>query len=160
MSKSCCFTGHRILSGGETTTLETTLPDTVRCLVQAGYHHFYTGGALGFDTLAALAVLAVRQTQPIFLHLVLPCMGQERNWRSAQIETYEKIVRDANTVTYLSEHYQNGIMFVRNRTLVTGRDLCLCYLRQMRGGTGYTVRYAQKQGIPLKNLCPTGPVFS
>lgn len=46
----------------------------VTLLVSKGFKYFGTGGALGFDTIAAQAVLSVKETHPeVKLILVLPC---------------------------------------------------------------------------------------
>ena len=46
----------------------------------------------------------------------------------------------------LHEHYEEGCMFERNRRMVDECDLVFAYLYAKRGGTYYTVRYAEKKG--------------
>ena len=44
-------------------------------------------------------------------------------------------------------------MHVRNRALVDASNVCIAYMTDAsRGGTAYTVRYAEKKGIPVYNL--------
>ena len=53
----CCFTGHRKLSKAVLNALPEILDRRVNGLYSEGIHTFYAGGALGFDTLAAEAVI-------------------------------------------------------------------------------------------------------
>ena len=60
--------------------------------IEQGYRYFGTGGALGFDTLAAQTVLELKNKYPeIKLILVLPCENQTQGWERADIEEYERI---------------------------------------------------------------------
>ena len=73
--KTCCFTGHRRLPSEEIPVLRKRLEEEIRRLYREGFHYFAAGGALGFDTLAALAVLSLRKELPgLRLILVLPCL--------------------------------------------------------------------------------------
>lgn len=57
--KTVCFTGHRIIPSEKRASLFAHLTDVITSLLEAGYRYFGAGGALGFDTLAAQAVLVV-----------------------------------------------------------------------------------------------------
>ena len=68
-----CFTGHRKIPPEQADALARQLRSTLIRLVEEGYIYFGAGGALGFDTLAAQTVLALRAEYPqIKLILVLP----------------------------------------------------------------------------------------
>ncbi|HBE13568.1 MAG TPA: hypothetical protein DCY74_05300, partial [Clostridiales bacterium] len=93
---TCCFSGHRqlptVLRG-----LKINLLDTIEGLYKQGYRHFICGGALGFDTLAARAVLYLRtKKQGICLHLVLPCRNQCDGWSKKDTELYKEILLSAH----------------------------------------------------------------
>ncbi len=152
------FTGHRLISYEEIERLQEILPSEIRNLAQEGFTDFYAGGAIGFDTLASLAVLRVRDGgEKVRLHLILPCKDQERAWRPQQQELYHLIMESADSVVYVAEEYSPGAMQTRNRELIEAGDFCLCYLRGSQtdiGGTAYTVKQARKRGIQVKNLCP------
>ena len=152
----CCFTGHRLLSAIEKEKLRVLLREEIERLMEKGFTTFLSGGALGFDTLAAQEVLRLRAERPgqIALVLVLPCLGQESRWAERDAAVYHDLIRSADEVIYTGDVYGPGCMFVRNRYLVDRSSLCLCCLRESaaRGGTAYTVKYAQKQGIPVVNL--------
>ena len=87
---------------------------------------FAAGGALGFDTLAALAVLQMKVLfAELELTLVLPCKTQDRYWRQAEKELYREILSQADHVTYVSEQYTRGCIQKRNRLLVEGSSVCV-----------------------------------
>lgn len=117
------------------------------------YLYFGAGGALGFDTIAAKAVLTLQQSCPqIKLILVLPCKTQTRGWEKEDIAIYEDIKNRCNKVVYTSEDYARGCMLKRNRHLVDNSSACVCYLTESKGGTAYTVDYARRSGIKIVNL--------
>ncbi len=151
--KTCCFTGHRQLPLYELDVLEARLERTVRRLIGEGYVYFGAGGALGFDTLAAQTVLRLREEYPhIRLILVLPFEGQADAWKAEDRRRYDEIKRQADKVVYMEQQYTEDCMKRRNRHLVDHSAVCVCYLVQYGGGTGYTVQYAEKQGIEVIRL--------
>ena len=152
-SRTACFTGHRELPAERISEISKRLEDTLVTLIEQGYCYFGAGGALGFDTLAAQAVLRLRERYPqIRLILVLPCLNQTRGWPQADIDTYEEIKRCADKVTYTSEHYFRGCMQKRNRHLVDNSSVCICYLMKSSGGAAYTVDYARRMGLRIINI--------
>ena len=58
--QTCCFSGHRHLPKQETLHIHNLLVKHILKLIHIGVNTFICGGALGFDTLAALAVLKIR----------------------------------------------------------------------------------------------------
>ena len=153
-SKSCCFTGHRVLK--ITNELVDRLNKTLIGLIDNGVTDFYAGGAIGWDVICEQEVLHLRERFPqIKLHLVLPCSSDEQTakWNDAQKEEYYKILNAANDVEYTSDQYYDGCMKVRNARLVELADFCVCYYNNsIRSGTGQTVRMAKKRGIEVVNL--------
>lgn len=151
--QTCCFTGHRQLPPFERDVLEARLERTLRRLIDDGFTYFGAGGAKGFDTLAAQTVLRLREDFPhIRLILVLPCENQADGWTAAEKAVYEDIKRQADKVVYVSRVYTDDCMKRRNRHLVDNSAVCVSYLTQYGGGTGYTVQYAQKQGVEVINI--------
>ena len=108
---------------------------------------------MGFDTLAAQIILRLREHYPqIRLILVLPCHGQTRGWPQDSIDIYEDIKHRADKVTYTAENFFRGCMQKRNRHLVDGSSVCICYLTKFTGGTAYTVNYARRMGLRVINI--------
>lgn len=152
-NSTCCFTGHRAIPAGMTDYLFKRVKDGINYLYAQGVGAFLTGGALGFDTLAAKAVIECRNVhEDIRLILVIPCRDQTRAWKQADIESYDRIKGLTDEVICLSEHYYNGCMHYRNRYLVDNSSACICYLNRTSGGTAYTVRYAKYKGLSVFNL--------
>ena len=157
----CCFTGHRPNAlpalGKENTeemqSLIFLLDRAVNDALESGVTEFYVGGAQGFDTLAAEAVLRMRWLFPtLSLHLALPGRDQTKGWKQADLARYEVILENAADVWYASELCSPESMRRRNRYLVDHAGRCVAYLRRMQGGTLYTVNYALDCGIPVDNL--------
>lgn len=121
--------------------------------IKNGYRFFGSGGALGFDMLAAQVVLELKEEYPeIRLILVLPCLSQAKYWKIEDMRKYEQIKKDADKIVYVSKEYNRDCMFKRNRHLIDNSSLCICYLKKETGGTAYTVEYAKKKGVSVINL--------
>ena len=151
--KTVCFTGHRTIPMLKKWKIEKKLKDTLETLIEEGYCYFGAGGALGFDTIAAQTVLNLKKKHPeIKLILVLPCKNQTRGWDEKDISAYESIIEQADKVVYTQEHYDRGCMFKRNRHLVDNSSVCVAYLSEEKGGTAYTVNYANQKGVKVINI--------
>ena len=151
--KTCCFTGHRELPEEQLPQLKQALFKVIVRLASQGVTRFACGGALGFDTLAAQMVLMVKEAFPqIELLLILPCKTQEKYWSKDEQKIYREILARADRVVFVSETYIQGCMQKRNRLLVKGSSVCVCYCTKKQGGTFYTVRYARQNGLNLINL--------
>lgn len=148
-----CFTGHRAIPSEQESDLWERLRETLIKLIGNGYRFFGADGAVGFDTMAAKAVLDLRKEYPqVRLILVLPCLSQADRWNARDKAVYEDIKTRANKVVYTSVEYTRDCMFKRNRHLVEGSSVCVCYLMKNTGGTAYTVEYARKKGLTVINL--------
>lgn len=151
--KTCCFTGHRAIPAADRARIEKQTARAINQLIGDGYGTFVSGGALGFDLLAAETVLRAKTVYPaIRLVMVLPCRDQTAHWAPADCARYDAIVAAADEVIYTADVYHRGCMHLRNRAMVTMSDGCICYLTAATGGTAYTVGLAQKKGIPVFNV--------
>ena len=152
-SQTCCFTGHRDIAPYTPDTVFEQTKSIVTLLVSKGFKYFGTGGALGFDTIAAQAVLSVKETHPeVKLILVLPCENQTKYWKQQDIDVYNDIKLRADKVKVLAPHYYNGCMQKRNRHLVDCSSACICFLTKHEGGTAYTVDYAKQKDLDIINV--------
>ena len=151
-TKTCCFTGHREIKESIQKVVE-VLKIELDKLIENGYCYFGAGGALGFDTIAAQTVLHLREQYPhIKLILVLPCIDQTKSWSYEDREVYEDIKQKADKVVYTSKDYSRGCMHKRNRHLVDSSSVCICYLNENKGGTFYTVNYANTKQLKIINI--------
>lgn len=151
--QTCCFSGHREIPKEELPCVAKRLKKTICHFIEIGYRTFCTGGALGFDTIAANVVLGLKGKYPnIKLALILPCLNQTRGWSRVDIQEYERIKASADSVIYVSETYYTGCMQKRNRALVDSSSVCICYLKKSSGGTAYTINYAERNSIQIVNI--------
>ena len=154
--RTVCFTGHRKIPPERMDILARRLKTILVDLIEKGYQFFGTGGALGFDTIAAQTVLELKMQYPdVKLILVLPCLSQTRGWSARDIDIYEDIKSKADKVVYTSQEYTRGCMHKRNRHLVDNSSVCVCYLTESTGGTAYTVDYARRNKLSVINLGET-----
>ena len=150
---ACCFTGHRNIPQRKSGQIQERLRNEIVTAIQNGYTFFYAGGAIGFDTMAAQAVLELKAQYPhIKLILVLPCVNQTDGWEQSDIDEYERIRVLADEIIYTSEENKKGCMHKRNRYLVDHSSLCICYMTRKSGGTAYTVKYATSNGLKIINI--------
>lgn len=155
--KTCCFTGHRELPPNQYQSIFNKTEETIERHIDQGYRYFGAGGALGFDTIAALAVLKLKERYPdIRLILVLPCLSQTKGWLEKDIQIYEDIKKRADKVVYTSRRYTKGCMHKRNRHLVDHSSSCIAFLTERKGGTAYTVDYAKRRGLSVVNVAGIG----
>lgn len=112
--------------------------------------------AEGTDTWAALAVLTLKQQLPALeLHCVPLCQGQADRWTSAARKIYFSILKQADSIVYVSQTYTQDCMLKRSRYLVDHAACLLAvYNGEWRGGTAMTVRYARKLERKVIILAP------
>ena len=149
----CSFTGHRIIADEAYDALARLLASAVEYAYTEGCRKFYTGGALGFDTMAARAVISYRLTHPdVKLCLLLPCKNQADKWQESEIRNYEYILSVADEVEYLREDYTDGCMKERNFKLAAVCDMLIAYSGRQRSGSSQTIRFAMDMGKVVYNL--------
>ena len=152
MGKICIFTGHRALPDSAA-PLEQALDLRLEALAEAGYTDFLSGGAVGFDLLAAEAVLRAKERFPALrLIMILPYEEQDRFYSASDRRRYQTLLERADLVRYTARDYYKGCLLARDRVLAEAADGCICYLTRSTGGTAYTVRQALLRDVPVWNL--------
>lgn len=153
MEKICCFSGHRDIYPEIEQEVFINVLNTIERLYDEGFRIFRAGGAVGFDRVAADAVIALRQKHnDVKFHVYIPCLDQNKFFSKEENEHYLAQMRCADKVMCMRKTYQKGCMAERNRALVDGSDALVCYLRKNSGGTAYTVNYATEQNKRLIRL--------
>ncbi len=157
--QTCCFTGHRVLSSDVREDLTAAVDRVIRDLYRAGYRYFMAGGALGFDTLAAVEVLrAARFDREVKLILVLPCRNQTLRWEGmpgyvGHLRRYKQILGMADYAVYLNDFYTDTCMRERNQYMIDHSSVCVAYYNgAAKSGTGQTYRMAVSGGLDIYNL--------
>lgn len=153
-SKTCCFSGHRNIPADKEEEIKIKLNKELEKLINKGYCFFAVGGALGFDTMAAIEVLNLRRKYPhIKLIMVLPCKDQSKYWNKADKNIYEFIKKQSDKVVYTSQYYKDkSCILDRNRLLIDNSSVCITYKTKNTGGTSYTINYAKEKNIKIINL--------
>ena len=150
---TCSFSGHRQIYRIHKETLPALLSKTIDDLIASGVSTFCSGGAMGFDLLAARCVLEKRESGAnISLRMILPCRNQTSRWPAANRAEHERIISLADEVLYITDKYDQFCMHLRNRALVDTADILLCYLSRPNSGTAYTVNYAGRKDVNIVNL--------
>ena len=149
---TCCFTGHRRLPVAKIEHIVKRLDAEIDNLVHQGVTDFISGGAVGFDQIAASMIIAKRQMGiKVRLIFALPCRDQDKDWSPEHQRLYRNLLDEADEVHYISEAYHNGCMKLRNAYMVDKSAHCICALLQVRTGTSQTVNMAQKKGLNIIN---------
>jgi len=151
--KTCFFTGHRDIPLDKYPAVQRKLKGEIEALIKKGVQYFGGGGAMGFDSLAALTVLQLKKEYPqIRLVLILPCKNHDFSWQGTDKALFKKICERADKVVYISEKYYNGCMYKRNRHMADSAAWAIVYLGRATGGTAYTVSYAHSVGVRIINI--------
>ena len=152
-SMTCSFTGHRQISAEARPSLKALLDKAVEYAYSEGCRTFICGGALGFDTMAARAVISFRMKHSdVRLVLALPCLDQDAMWSEAQKNSYSFTLEAADEVIYVSEEYTKSCMAERNAYLANKCDILIAYSGRSNSGAAQTVRMAEKQNKRIYNL--------
>lgn len=150
---TCCFTGHRNLPKKSISKIIKHLDYEVENLLNQGVTNFISGGALGFDQIAASLIIVKKQMRKdIRLIFALPCKNQENYWTDEQKSLYHLLLAEADEVIYVSEEYYEGCMKLRNRYMVDKSSHCICAIMKENSGTGQIIRYARERGVKILNM--------
>lgn len=150
---TCCFTGHRNLPIHQEEEIWQRVCTRLYPLLERGVRYFGVGGAIGFDTLVAEKLLNLRKTYPqIRVILVQPFQGYQSRWTPAQQARAAAVENRADKVAICCQTPSREAFLARDRHLVDGSAYCIGYCTRSTGGTAYTLRYAQKQGLQVWNI--------
>lgn len=144
---TCFFSGCGEISASRRQALARELDGVVERLIEQGMQTFCCGGSRGFDLLAAQAVLRARERHPaIRLRLVLalsPCGRDEE-----ETAAFADVLCRADEVEYLSGSRRQARLDRRNRRLICGSSLCVCFGSAEDGAAAL----AQQLGLPVVRL--------
>lgn len=150
---TCCFTGHRDLPIGMDEEIWRRVYVCLEPLLKEGVRYFGVGGALGFDTLMAEKLLELRESRTqLRVILVQPFRGYQSRWTPAQQARAAAVERRVDKVVVCRQTPGRGAFLARDRHLVDGSGYCIAWCTRNTGGTAYTLRYAQQQGLRVWNV--------
>ena len=126
--KACSFTGHRIIPKEKIDPLSDLLDRAIDYAYAEGCRTFYCGGALGFDTMSAKAIIKKRMLKPdMRLIIVVPCADQEAKWSNSEKDMYNYVISSADEVIYTSLSYTPDCMRRRNEYLAESCDMLIAF---------------------------------
>lgn len=158
-SKTVCFSGHRPeklpLSGNNSAkvirVLKSILYKEILDSISAGYRCFMTGLARGIDLWAGEIVLELKaQGEDIRLIAVSPYKKHGESFKGEEKFILGNIMLKADDIIYLGEEYSKGCLQKRNEYMVDNSGKLIAVVSDYKSGTGSTIRYAEKQGVPVR----------
>ncbi|MDR0839313.1 MAG: DUF1273 domain-containing protein [Oscillospiraceae bacterium] len=161
--QTACFSGYRPekLPWGERESdercreLKRRLFHIVEALYFSGRRRFICGMARGADMYFCEAALNLREIYPdVAIEAALPCEEQAARWGEAWRSRYFDLVARCDVETYISRRYTSDCMTRRNRYMVDSSSVIVTVFDGRFGGTMYTRRYAEKQGIEIIDVMP------
>ncbi len=150
----CCFTGHRPHKlGVSEEKAKNLLWQAIKQAIADGYVTFISGMAQGIDIWAAEIVIEERKTNSD-IHLI--CAVPHPNFESRRTENekklYNQILKQADFIKIVSEHYFGGCYQVRNEYMVDRSNRVIAAYTGEKGGTKNTIDYARKKCVEVINI--------
>lgn len=121
--------------------------------IEDGYTTFISGMARGVDMWAAEIVIEERKKNgDIKLICASPFEGFEKSWNFIEKHSYISILKKADFVTYICEHYSRQCFQIRNVWMVDHSARVIAAYNGESGGTRNTVRYATSKNVEIYNI--------
>ena len=138
----CAFTGHRAMKwpiDGE--LFERSL---VNLIENFEIYTFLDGMAMGFDLFAERKVIELKKKYRIELVACIPYGDQISSMKVDDRQLYEYVLENCDDVRIISAEYYPGCLYARNRYMVDNADCVFGYYHGGKGGTRYTLDYAER----------------
>lgn len=154
INRCCCFTGHRDLPKNLIPQIRRDLDGHLEKLYTFyGVKAFISGGAIGFDMLAAEAVVELKHRYPdVKLIFALPCVEHTKKWSDSAVAKFRILSLYADEIIYVSQGYYTGCMHVRNKYMLENSEYCIAYCKKTGGGSYYTLNTAKKMNRTVIEL--------
>ena len=150
---TCCVTGHRKLPETKIRQIAINLNREIEQLLSVGVEYFISGGALGFDLIAAENVILKRDKgYSARLIFALPCRDHDKKWTGDQKNLLHGLIHKADKVLYISREYDQECMRLRNQYMVEHSKYCICAFLRNRSGTGQTLAMAKRNHLNILNI--------
>lgn len=146
--KTCCVTGHRIISAACISYVEQELRREVQAAIEDGYTRFISGFAEGTDLMFAAIVAKEMEHHPeLFLEAAIPYAGRMKT----KSQQFHELLRACNGVKIVCEEYEHSCFMQRNRYMAgESQRVIAVYDGRDRGGTLFTMRYAHTLGKEVR----------
>lgn len=151
---TAAFMGHRFIDASQREHVKKRLSNAVLDTYGHGIRNFISGFAIGFDMMAAEAVVSLKQNYPdITLIAAIPFKGQACRFNFYDRKRYDRLLEVADEVIVLSDSYYPRCFLERDEFMVNHSSRLIAYYDgREKGGTFYTIRKAMAQNIPIVNV--------
>ena len=148
--KTCCFTGHREDKLHRTEEeIRDELKQEILKSVEEGFTTFITGMAYGVDIWAGELLKELkRKNKAIRLIAAVPFKGFESRWTDRWRWRFKQVLRKADEVHVICEGYESYAYQKRNEWMVDRASKVIAVYNGEPSGTGNTINYAKKAGVP------------
>ena len=167
---TCAITGHRPTrfrfkydeNNNGCKRIKKRIRDQLIQLYEQGFRQFWVGGALGVDMWAGEILLRLKEQleySEIQLMIALPFEGHDANWEERSRRRMAFLIKHSTETVIVGEKGSSTATNYRRRNeyMVDHADCLLTVYdndRSIRSGTGMTVNYARKQGLPIILIHP------
>lgn len=150
----CCFTGHRPQKlTRPVDDIKIDLENEIIASIQEGYTTFITGMACGTDIWAGRIVVRLKDRFPdIRLIAAIPFPEFSDKWEPEWQDRCQLLLSQADLVKTICPDYRETAYMERNAWLVDHSAKLIAVYDGSPGGTRNTIRYARKNGIPVRYL--------
>ncbi len=147
----CCFTGHRPEKLKESSDeVKAWLEVQIDKAITDGYTTFISGCAMGVDIWAGQIVIQKkRENGRLHLIAALPWPGFSKRWNAEWQDEYNELIKGADLVKTVCNHYHDGVFQQRNEWMVDHSNRVIAYYNGAAGGTKNTIDYAKNKGIEV-----------
>ena len=151
---TAAFSGHRFIDASQKEHVKKRLSNAVLDAYGHGIRNFISGFAIGFDMMAAEAIVSLKRSYPdITLIAAIPFNGQASRFNFYDRKRYDRLLEVADEVIVLSESYYPRCFLDRDEFMVNNSSKLIGYYDgREKGGTFYTIRKAMTQNIPIVNV--------
>ena len=170
----CTITGHRPTrfkfkykeNNNGCKRLKRRIREQLVLFYEQGVRVFWVGGALGMDMWAGELLLEMQllpEYSDLELHIALPCSKHDAAWDNRSQKRMTALIRRSAECIIVGDSLTAESYQRRNRYMVDKADALLAVYdndRSIRSGTGMTVHYAQKKGIPITLIHPDSALVS
>lgn len=147
---TCCFFGHDRIRKNKTAEIIKRLEHEVEALMEQGVTTFISGGAPGFEQVAASHIIAKKEMgQAVRLVFTLPCRDYESLWTPAQKKRYHDLLSKADEIIYMAKEYTSDCLAKRDRYMMEQSDYCICDWLRPFGKSARTMTYAEQMGVAV-----------
>lgn len=147
--KTCCFSGHRIISDDIVSSVNNRLFSLINKAIYNGYSNFISGFAKGVDLMAASIIINLKEYD-IYNSITLEASIPYRGLIKKREPEFQALLKNCDSIDIISEKYFAGCMQKRNLAMIEKSDMLIAvYDGRNTGGTKYTIQKAKEHGLEV-----------